>query len=265
MYIIGERINGMFRDVAEAIRNRDKRVIQDLAMRQLSCGADALDVCCGPNVENPIDAMRWLVETIREVSDATLSIDTTKKDVMQAGLELAGKGKCIINSISAEEKKLNEILPLAKEFNAKVIALTLTEKGIPKDASSRVEIAAELIDVCQQYISIDDLFIDAVILPVNVAQEHCPEVLETIRQVKMLSSPPPKTVLGLSNVSQKCLNRSLVNRTYLALAISAGLDAAILDCTDSSLMDTLITAELLMNKFLYCDDYLAAYRKRKLG
>ena len=261
MFVIGERINGMFKDVADAIKNQDKKIIQDLAQKQLSAGANALDVNVGTAAENSLAAMEWLVKTITEVTDAPLAIDTTKSDVMEAGLKLC-KGKSIINSIQGSQEKMEKLLPLAKQYNSSVIGLTMNEKGIPKDAAARTEIAAMIITACQEKaIDANDIYIDAVILPVNVGQEHATEVLETIRQCKILSSPPPKTVLGLSNVSQKTINRPLVNRTDVVMAIACGLDAAILDPMDKEIMDALITAELLLGKQIYCDNYIEAYKK----
>jgi 5-methyltetrahydrofolate corrinoid/iron sulfur protein methyltransferase len=97
-------------------------------------------------------------------------------------------------------------------------------------------------------------------LPCNVTQPTAGHVLEAIRNVKLLADPPPKTVLGLSNVSQGTQQRELINRTYLVMALCAGLDAAIVDVLDAELMDAMITAELLMNRAVYCDDFLRAYR-----
>jgi len=108
-------------------------------------------------------------------------------------------------------------------------------------------------------LDITKLFIDPVIIPVNVAPKQPVAVLEAIRQLKVVSDPPPRFILGLSNVSQSCRERSLINRTYLVMAIAAGLDAAIMDATDRELMEAAITAELLMEKQIYCDDYVAAY------
>jgi len=139
----------------------------------------------------------------------------------------------------------------------------MNEKGIPVNASQRVEIAAQIImSAAEAGIPSDDIFIDAVILPANVAQEHAREVLETISQVKMLCDPPARAVLGLSNVSQKCGNRPLLNKVYFVMAISRGLDAAIIDVCDRDLVDSAITAELLLGKQIYCDNYCEAYRKR---
>lgn len=262
MFIIGERINGMFQNVAKAIKASDKGIIQDLAKKQIAAGADALDVNVGPAASDPQAAMVWLVEAIGEVSDIPLAIDTTKLSVMEAGLK-ACKGKAIINSISGADKKLDTLLPLAKQYNAAVIGLTMDESGVPQDAAARTEIAAKILAKAMEFeIHMQDLYIDAIILPVNVAQPHAGAVLETIKQCKFFSDPPPRTVLGLSNVSQGSLDRPLINRTFLAMAVACGLDAAIMDALDKELMDVMITAELLLNKSIYCDSYLDAYRKK---
>lgn len=264
MFLIGERINGMFKDVAKAIKEKDKSVIQDLALKQVECRSSALDVNVGPSSSNPKEAMEWLVKTIGEVTDIRLAIDTTKLDVMELGLSLC-KSKPIINSVNANEEKMKSLFALAKKYNASIIGLTMDKSGIPKDSEGRMELAMKLVASCMEYgIDIPELYLDAVILPVNVAQPHAKEVLKTIKDSKLLADPGPKTVLGLSNVSQGSSPqyKSLINRTFLAMAIANGLDAAILDVTDKELMDTLITAELLMEKQLYCDSYLDAYRKK---
>lgn len=264
MFIIGERINGMFNDVRQAIKEKNKGIIQDLAIKQISCGANALDVNVGPTSSNSKDAMEWLVKSITEVTDITLSIDTTKYEVMETGLSLC-RSKSIINSVNANEDKMKSLFALAKKHNSSIIGLTMDMSGIPKDSEGRLELAMKIVAYAmEQGFSTSELYIDAVILPANVAQPHAKEVLKTIRDSKMLADPSPKTILGLSNVSQGALpqNRTLINRVYLAMAISNGLDAAIMDVMDKELMDELITSELLMEKQLYCDSYLDAYRKK---
>jgi len=264
MFIIGERINGMFKDVARAIKEKDKSVIHDLALKQVSCGANALDVNVGPASASPKEAMEWLVKTIEDVTDISLAIDTTKQDVMELGLSLC-KSKPIINSVNANEEKMKALFALAKKYKASIIGLTMDKSGIPKDSEGRMELAMKIVASCVEYgIDIAGLYLDAVILPVNVAQPHVKEVLKTIRDSKLLAEPSPKTVLGLSNISQgsPAEYKSLINRTFLTMAIANGLDAAILDVTDKELMDSLITAELLMEKQLYCNSYLEAYRKK---
>ncbi|MFN3967185.1 MAG: dihydropteroate synthase, partial [Endomicrobiia bacterium] len=252
----------MFKAIREAIQNKDKKIIQEIAKKQIDAGANVLDVNVGPASINPVEDMKWLVNTIREVSDCPLAIDTTKPEVMDIGLELAGKEN-FLNSINGEEEKISSMLPIAKKHNAKIIALTIDKSGIPAHSEGRLEIAANIVaKIIEEGLDPQNLYIDAVILPVNVAQQHAPAVLETIRQCKMLCDPPPKTILGLSNVSQGTQFRSLIDRTFLVMAISAGLDAAILNPLDKELMDSMITAELLLGKNIYCDSFLEAYRKK---
>jgi 5-methyltetrahydrofolate corrinoid/iron sulfur protein methyltransferase len=263
MFTIGERINGMFNDVRKGIETRNKRIIQNLARRQLDGGADALDINVGPSKGKPVDNMLWLIQTVQEVTNCPLCIDTPKFDVMQEALR-ACKSPTIINSTKATEEALGRYVPLAVETNSRLVALTIDAGGVPSDVDSRVMMGATIATKAMEGgLNITDVFIDPVILPINVAPQQPRRVLEAIRQLKMLSDPPPKFVLGLSNVSQGCKERSLINRIYLTMALAAGLDAAIADPTDRELMDAAITAELLMEKQIYCDDYIAAYMRSR--
>ena len=262
MLVIGELINGMYKKIGKAIEARDKTVIQEIAKDQVERGAGMLDVNTGPYEKNPKEAMKWLVETIQSVTDAPLVLDSTKADVIEEGLKLAKK-KAMINSANADEDKLNTILPLAKKYNASLIALTMDKKGIPRDKNERMEHAVKIITKCQEIgFDINDLYLDPIVLPVNVAQAQGVEVLDSIREFKFLCDPAPKTVVGLSNASQSTKERPLINRIYLVMAMANGLSAAIMDPLDKDLMDAVITAELILNKTIYCDSFLDAQRRR---
>lgn len=264
MFIIGELINGMYKNVGRAIKERNKSVIQKLAKEQIECGADALDINCGPLSKDPKSDIIWLIDVIQEVTDSPLSLDSTKPEVIKEGLKII-KNKAIINSTTADKEKLEILIPLALEYKASLIALTLDKKGVPQNKDQRIELAASILEACQNYnFPIEELYLDPVVLPVNVAQAQQNDILEAIREFKFLSSPPPRTIIGLSNVSQGTRYRSLINRTFLSMALISGLDAAILDPTDSELRDSLVTSELILNKFIYCDSYLDAYRKSML-
>ena len=259
MYAIGERINGMFTSVKDAIQTKNPEAIHELAKKQLAAGANCLDVNVGPAAADALEAMGWLVKAIREVTDAPLAIDTTKPDVMRKGLELAGPGS-VINSTKGQQDQLDIFVPMAVEYDATLIALTIDENGIPRDANGRAEIALRVVAAAmEQGLEPQRLMIDAVILPVNVTQPTAGHVMETIRNVKLLSDPSPKTVLGLSNVSQGTQQRPLINRTYLVMALACGLDAAIVDVFDTELMEAMIATELLLDHAVYCDDFLRAY------
>ena len=262
MLIIGELINGMFKAVGKAIQDRDKTVIQKIAQDQIAQGADILDLNTGPYEKNPKDAMKWLVESIQEVCDAGLCFDSTKPDVIEEGLKLAKK-KAMINSTNSDDNKLDTLVPMAKKYNANLIGLATGKSGIPRDKNERMEHAAKIITKCQEIgVNVGNLYLDPIVLPINVAQAQGVEVLEAIREFKLLSEPAPKTVIGLSNVSQGTKRRPLINRIYLVMAIANGLSAAIMDPLDKDLMDAAITAELVLNKNIYCDSFLDAYRKK---
>ncbi|MCS7231287.1 MAG: dihydropteroate synthase [Elusimicrobiota bacterium] len=262
MYIIGEKINGMFKKVNQAIKEKNSNFIKELVQQQLEAGADALDVNVGPESTNPLEDMKWLISTIKEVTNVPLAIDTTKPEIMEEGLKLAGEGS-FINSTYADDEKLEIYIPLAKKYNAKLIALTISQTGVPQDTSGKMELVSNIIQKCLECeYNIENLYIDPVILPINVSQQNAIAVLEVIQQIKLISNPPPKTLLGLSNISQGTKYRSLIDRTYVTLALAFGLDSAILNPLDSELMNSIITAELLLGKQLYCESFLDAYRKK---
>lgn len=262
MFIIGELINGMYKDVRRAIRQKDKAVIQRLAERQVDAGCEALDINCGPASANPASDMAWLISAAQEVTDKILCLDSTKAKAIEEGLK-AAKNKTMINSTSADKERLDVLVPLALKYKAGLIGLTLDKKGVPQDKDRRLELAATIVADCQEKgFPLEELYIDPVVLPVNVAQAQLGDTLKALAEFKIISQPPPKTVVGLSNVSQGAQQRSLVNRIFLIMAITNGLDAAILDPLDKELTDSLITAELILNKQIYCDSFLEAYRKK---
>ena len=261
MIIVGELINGMYKEVGKAIRGKDKKIIQKIAKEQVDAGANILDVNTGPASAEPEEAMKWLVETIQEIVDIPLALDSTKAKVIEAGLKLA-KRKSVINSTSGAKENLDTLLPLVKQYNTSIIALTMDKRGIPRDKDARCEIAANIIAACiEAGLEMADLYIDPIVLPVNVAQPQIIHSLESIREIKLMTDPAPKTIVGLSNVSQGSKQRPLINRTYAVMAVAMGLDAAILDPLDKELRDAVITAELLLGKHIYCDSYLDACRK----
>lgn len=262
MFIIGELINGMYKNIGRAIKEKNKPVIQKCALDQIKAGADALDVNCGPASREPASDIKWLVEAIQEVTDKPLALDSSKPSVIQAGLE-AVKNKAIINSTTADPEKLEVLIPLAKKHNARLIGLTISAKGIPQNKDQRLELAANIVAGCiDQGFPAEDLYLDPIVMPVNVAQGQMRDILEAIREFKIISDPGPKTIVGLSNVSQGTCARSLINRIFLTMGIAFGLDGAILDPLDKELVDAAITAELILNKQIYCDSYLDAYRKK---
>jgi 5-methyltetrahydrofolate corrinoid/iron sulfur protein methyltransferase len=262
MLIIGELINGMYANIALALKDHDKAAVQKCALEQVSCGAHALDVCCGPASKDPLVDMPWLVEAIQEVTDKPLCLDSSQPKVIEAGLKVA-KHKTIINSTTADLEKLQILIPLAKQYKSKLIGITISTQGIPRNKDQRLELAATIIEQARENgFPIEELYLDPIVMPINVAQDQIKSILEAIIEFKLIAHPSPQTIVGLSNISQGAKYRSLINRTFLAMAVASGLDSAILDPKDRELMDTVITTELILNKNIYCDSYLDAYRKK---
>jgi 5-methyltetrahydrofolate corrinoid/iron sulfur protein methyltransferase len=154
---------------------------------------------------------------------------------------------------------MEKLFPLAREYNAEVICLTMDERGIPNSAEARAEMAMLMITTAMEHdIMPERLFLDPLVLPTKASQDQSVKVIEALRLFHTLNDPAPRTVVGLSNVSNGAKDRSLLNRTYLAMLMGAGLSAAILDPEDAELMKTLKSAQILLDQKLYCDDFIRA-------
>ncbi len=238
MKIIGENIHIISPKVKEAVKERNIKFFQDLAVRQVEAGADMLDLNIGPQKKMGHEIMPWLVKGIQEVVDVTLSLDTTNLSAIEAGLKVA-KNQCIINSVSATEEGLATVPPVAKKYNAKLIALTMGKGGIPVGSEERVNIALEkLLPMAMEIdLPMEDLLIDPLVLTVSGCQEYCPECVEAVRILKVAGDPPPMTNVGLSNVSNSVPRqmRPLINRVYCVMLMAAGVDYAIADPFDNNL------------------------------
>lgn len=258
MLVVGERINGQFVEVAKAIDARNAKYIQDLALEQVNSGAHVLDINTGPGRQDAAEAMTWLVKSVQDAIDVRVMIDTPGLKVQQAGLSAAKKDP-MINSTTAEQKRMEKFFPLAKEYNADIVCLTIDEKGIPNSVEGRAELAMLLLGNAMDVgVSQDKLYIDPVVLPISAAQSQCPMLCDAITAFRSLSAPAPKTIVGLSNVSSGAEERSLLNRTYLAMLLGRGLDAAIVDPNDLELMKVVKAAEVLLDQKLYAHSFLRA-------
>lgn len=265
MILIGERINGSFKDIGAAIKEKNKAPIQEWAKRQTEAGADYLDVNLGA-VSKSAEDFRWLIQTVCEAVPTPISVDYNKLDLMKAGLEayreFGGGRPVIINSTTAEDSKLMPLVELAVQYNAGLIGVVMDERGSPQDVDRRVELGAKIFAVASEAgLTPDRIYLDPIVMPLKFMQEQAKNVLEAIRQFAMISDPPPHISIGLSNICSKAKERALINRTFLVMAMAAGCDAAICNVCDTELMNAVATAELILNKEIYSDDYLKAYRR----
>jgi 5-methyltetrahydrofolate corrinoid/iron sulfur protein methyltransferase len=248
MYIIGENIHIISPKVKEGIANRDGAFFVDLARKIVTNGAQALDLNVGPQKKAGPEVMGWLMDCVAEAvpPDTVISFDTTNLEAIKAGLKKWHRGKTIINSTSAEAERLEAVPPVAVEYGAKLIGLTMAKEGIPVSAEARVSLALEkLVPRAEEVgLPLDRLIIDPLVLTVKGCQEYVPQCVEAVRILKQ-SGLPLLTNAGLSNVSNQVPPelRPLINRTYMVMLMAVGLDMAIADPLDKKLKDFVRIAE----------------------
>jgi 5-methyltetrahydrofolate corrinoid/iron sulfur protein methyltransferase len=234
--IIGENIQILSPPIKAAIEARDKKVIQDLAVKQVEAGAAIVDLNIGPQKKHGHEIMPWIVQTVQEVVDVPLSLDTTNLAAMEEGLKVC-KHPGMLNSASADPDRCDSVMQLAAKYDARVVALTMGVDGIPTTADGRAGIAMETLLPAAEAagLPMENLFLDPLVLAVNCNQDVAMESVESVRMFKMMADPPPMTVVGLSNISNGAPleNRPLINRVMMVMVMGAGLDSAIADPLDS--------------------------------
>ncbi len=260
MLIIGERINASRKSIAEAIASRDRTFIQNEAKTQVAAGADYIDVNAGTFVGEEAKHLQWIIETVQEVTDLPLSIDSPDPSVIQAMIPLVKKTP-MINSITLEPSRLQGILPLVAGHKTKVIALCQSGDSVADTADAKVKMAGQLVEkVNGAGIPLDDLYIDPLVYPLATNDRSALATLDAIEQI-MKQFPRVHTTCGLTNVSYGLPNRKLVNRSFLVAAIVRGLDSAILDPTDKQLYGALKAALMIVGKDEFCMEYIAGFRE----
>jgi 5-methyltetrahydrofolate corrinoid/iron sulfur protein methyltransferase len=243
MYIIGENIHILSDKVKEALKAKDEKFFQELAVKQVEHGAQALDLNLGPRKADWMDLFPWIVKTVEAVVDVPLSIDTTNMLGIEAALKTVTKAQPIINSVSAEPERLEKVPLLAKQFNARLVALTMGTSGIPVGADERVNIAVEHLIPRMMEIDypMENLIIDPLVLTVSGCQQYCPHLIEAVRTLQFAWDPPPAISVGLSNVSNAVPRegRPLINRVYCAMLMGVGLNMMIADPLDTDQNETI--------------------------
>ena len=256
--IIGERINPTGKKkLKEALKNNNMDYILYEAINQRDAGADILDV----NVSLPeIDEQEVMIRTIKElqsVINLPLQIDSVQRNVIESAVRIYN-GKALINSVNGKDEVMASIFPIVKKYGACVIGLTLDKDGIPKTAEGRLKIAQKIVQKAEEYgIDKSDIIIDCLVLTASSQQV---EIKETIRAVELVKSKlGVKTTLGVSNVSFGLPQRELLNRTFLAAALTAGLDAPILNPLSPDMIATIDSFNVLWNKDKASEKYINTY------
>jgi len=260
MIFIGERINTGFKDVKAAVLAHDAGVIKEWAKKQAACKATYIDVNLGA-ASNKAEDLCWMIEQVQSVTEVPISIDTNKYPMLKEAVPLCKKPP-LINSTTAVDDKMKEIFPIVAEYGCSIIGLVMDEAGSPKTVEKRVEIAGKILATAMEYgIPPERLFIDPIVMPLKFMQDQAKIILAAASQFQLFSDPPPHIVCGLSNISNGAIHKKLINRTFAVMMAASGMDAVILDMTDGELVDALITADLMLNRSIYADSYIEAFRK----
>lgn len=259
MIIVGELINMTRKPVEQAWKDRDEEAIATLARDQAEAGADYIDVNSGVPGEEA-NCMVWLVDVVQKAVDLPLSIDTSHPEALGKALERVQQAP-LINSVSAEKERWSSFLPQLKGVSCRVVGLLVGDGGLPKTIQDRLDNAAFLMDKFGEAgFADEDIFFDPCVMPVSTDPVAGADLLEALRELEN-KWPATHRIAAVSNVSFGLPVRSVLNRSFLGLAMAAGLDAAILNPRDKGMVQTLRATDALLGKDEYCREYLQAYRK----
>jgi cobalamin-dependent methionine synthase I len=264
MEIIGEKINGTRKRVAQAIAERDADFIRDMARKQAEAGAAWLDVNAGTHPKQEPNDLVWLVENVQAATDTPLSLDSANPQALAVAIRAVNKTP-MINSISGEPERLENILPLVAEHGCCVIALAMGKTKIPETSEDRVAVIHKVMEATHAAgIPDEQVYVDPLAMTIGTCGQSGPVFFDTLRAVHA-AYPEVHFTAGLSNISFGLPARSFINRAFLTLALAAGLDSAILDPLDRELRAALLAAELVLGRDDYCLNYTRAYRAGLFG
>ncbi|NPV69791.1 MAG: methyltetrahydrofolate cobalamin methyltransferase [Firmicutes bacterium] len=262
MLIVGELINTSRKNIEPAVASRDEAFLRDIAKKQVEAGAAYVDVNAGTFVDAEVELLPWLVQIVQAETGSSCSVDSANPRAIEAALAVH-KGKAMVNSITAEDSRYNNIVPLVVKYGCAVVALCMDGRGIPETARARAEIAERLVQrLTNDGVPRDNIYLDPLVQPISTGSHNGVVVLDTIRFITQ--DLGVNSICGLSNVSYGLPLRPLINRSFLVLAMGAGLNAAIINPLDKKLMALLRASEALLNRDPHCRAYLTAFRKGEL-
>jgi 5-methyltetrahydrofolate--homocysteine methyltransferase len=262
MIIIGERINSTRKQVKESIESRNRQVIVELVQTQESVGSSYLDINGGHPTQEA-DVVKWFMEIAQETCDLPLSLDSANPEVIGKAFSWVKK-KPIVNSISLEKDRIEKFLPIVRDHECSVIALLMSDDGVPtsnKDREQRAEaLVGKLLDIGKKP---DEIFVDPCFLAIYTEENAGLDVLESVRWIRN-RWPGIHISGGVSNASYGLPKRKWINQAYLVLAIGAGLDAAIIDPCVEGTVPLILAAEVIVKKDEMAANYMDAARAEKV-
>lgn len=263
MLIIGERINTSRKKIDDAVARRDTAFIQEEARAQVEMGAHIVDVNAGSRLSTEIDDLMWIIDVIQDTIPVRISIDSSDPACMRKAIRRV-KDIPMLNSLSAEKERFKRMVPLIEERECDIVALCMDDRGMPKSVDQIMENGEKLIDGLQALgVKRERIYLDPLVQAISTNTWAGMIALKAIERIHR-EFEGVRTICGLSNISFGLPNRSLVNRTFLSLAMMSGLSAALIDPLDRRLMATMKATNLLLGKDDFCMEYIGAYREGRL-
>ena len=264
MIIIGEKINGSIPSVAKAIAERNEAHIKKLAKRQAEAGANYIDVCASVEDAVELETMKWLIDLVQSVTDTPIAIDSPNPRTCVACMEYC-KRPGIINSVSGEGDKMEVVFPAIAGTKWEVIALLSGNKGIPRTAKDRLDVFDEIMAKAKEYgIAPSRIHIDPLVEMLCTSEDGIAMVEEVMSSIK--ERYPAIHITGaVSNISFNLPMRKLVNQAFVVLAMKAGMDSAILNPLDQTMMGMIYATEACLGIDEMCIEYITAYREGLFG
>jgi len=259
--IVGEKINSSIHSIKEAIEKKDYGYIIELAKKQYEAGASYIDVNAGAFIGNEAEILKEMIKQIQVQVDVPLSIDSSNPDVIKEAMSIYKGKNALYNSITYDDKVLDKAIPVIKEYDMSVITLLMENNQIPESAEKRLEVAKRMVDKLNtEGVALNRIFIDPMVQPLSVDKAFVDIALDTIKKLKEYFVDV-NIICGLSNISYGLPSRKWINRAFLVLAIYYGLNSAILNPLDTTLIKMIWACEALAGVDEYCLEYIAKARE----
>lgn len=264
MIIIGEKINGAIPSVAKAIEKKDEAFIKELAISQAQAGAHFIDICASTDVSVELETMQWLIALVQQVTETPIAIDSPDTGICAKAMPFCSKPG-LINSVSMEGDKIDEVFPVIADTDWECVALLCDDTGIPQSGEKRLEVFAATMERAKEFgIDPSRLHIDPLVEMLCTSEDGIDTVLAVIKEIKS-QYPTIHVTGGASNISFNLPARKFVNQAFLVLAMGAGMDSAIINPLHKHMMGLIYATEALKGNDEYCIEYIGGYRKGLFG
>jgi 5-methyltetrahydrofolate--homocysteine methyltransferase len=264
MIIIGEKLNGSIPAMAKAIEEKDENYIRTIAKKQAEAGAGFIDICASVSPDIELQTLKWIIDLVQGVTDTPISLDSPNANIFAEAIKLCKKPG-LINSVSLEGDKIEKVFPVIANTEWKCVTLLCDDTGIPQSSEKRLEVFGKIIQKAKEYkIAVERLYVDPVVEMLCTSEDGITKVAKTIQTVKE-QHPTIHITSGASNISYNLPARKYINRGFIILCMSMGMDSAIIDPLNEEMLGLIYAAEALLGKDEMCIEYINAHRAGLFG